>query len=104
MKNTTDSKKDKKPLSQGIKKKLVRSVIKVAERPLLYSFIIFLIVLAIGGILFYQYIFLAQRKETDLLTFPVLLEEETYQKILRGWQEQESKFNEADTKSYLNPF
>ncbi len=104
MKNTADSKKDKKPLFRGVNKKLGKLTLRVVERPLLYSFVIFLIVLVIGGILFYQYVFLAQKKRTDQLTPPALLEEVTYQKILQAWQEQERKFNEADTKSYQNPF
>lgn len=96
--------KEKKPLNQGLKKKLGKLIIKIAERPFLYCFVIFLLVLTIGGALFYQYILLVQEKKAGSLPSSALLKEETYQKILQVWREQDKKFNEADTKTYLDPF
>lgn len=96
--------KEKKPLIQGLKKGLGKLIIRIAERPFLCSFVLFLLVLTIGGALFYQYILLVQEKEAGSLSPSVLLKEETYHKILQAWQEQDKKFNEADTKTYLDPF
>jgi len=64
----------------------------------------FLFALILGAILFYKYNILAQRTEREILGKPVLLKEDTYQEVLKVWQEQERRFEEADTKEYLDPF
>lgn len=64
----------------------------------------FLLALIFGAILFYKYNILAQRAELEILANPILLKEDTYQEVLKVWQEYERKFEEADTKVYSDPF
>ena len=77
----------------------------LAEHAFLASLILFLITLAIGGLLFYKYIILLeqgpQSEQTDQ-TF--LLREDIYQQVLEHWQKDEEKFQQADSKQYPNPF
>jgi len=73
-----------------------------------YSFlsclIFFFFALVLGGILFYKYVILAQKTAVETIQKSSLLQENIYQEILKNWQEQERRFNEADFKEYQNPF
>lgn len=68
------------------------------------SLILFLLSLAIGSILFYKYIILAQRAEFEDTEQDYLLDEEAYKDIKKVWQEHENMLEETDFKEYPNPF
>ena len=76
----------------------------LAERAFLTFLFLFLIVLIIGGIVFYKYDVLAKKAEPQILEKPLQFQEKTYQSVLRVWQEKEKRFNEADFQEYPNPF
>lgn len=76
----------------------------IAEHAFLACLILFILALALGGFLFYKYNLLAQKVELEILDQTLQLREETYQEVLKAWQEQEQKFQAADTKQYPNPF
>ena len=59
---------------------------------------LFLLVLALGALVFYSYGVLAEKKEFNDLKSPLQLEEKTYQEVLKVWQKQEEDFNKADEK------
>ncbi len=65
---------------------------------------LFLLVLALGALVFYSYGVLAEKKEFNDLKSPLQLEEKTYQEVLKIWQEREEDFNKADEKGYPDLF
>lgn len=67
-------------------------------------FIILLVNLIIGGILFYKYNFLIQNRIIEISPDILKFREDIYQKILVIWSEREKRFNESGSKIYLNPF
>ena len=63
-----------------------------------------LIVLTLGGFLFYKYSVLVQTIEPEIKQEPIQFQENLYQKILEEWQDRKARFEEAESKYYLNPF
>lgn len=82
-------------------KKIPRAV---ADHFFCAVFVFLLIVFAIGGLIFYQYDFSVQNKNIEVSSDTLKFKEDTYQKILVIWSEREKKFNESDSKIYLNIF
>jgi len=60
--------------------------------------------LIFGGIIFYQYNILVKKAEVQIIEEPLQFQEKTYQDISKIWQEREKKFQEADLKTYPDPF
>lgn len=87
-----------------LKKFLVRLPWIIAEHAFLACLFLFVLALIFGGLSFYKYNILAQRVELETLDQSLLLKEKIYQEILAIWQEQEKRFDEADSKEYPNPF
>ena len=86
-------------------KKFLKGLPRVlAERAFLTFLFLFLMVLIIGGIVFYKYNVLAKKAEPQILEQPLQFQEKTYQSVLKVWQEKEKRFKAADFKEYLNPF
>lgn len=63
-----------------------------------------LVALIFGGIIFYQSSILVKRAKVQITEKPLKFQEKTYQDILKIWQEKEKKFQEADWKTYPDPF
>lgn len=76
----------------------------LVKRLFLSCLLFFLFSLALGGILFYKYVFLAQKVKPEVFQRESLLKEDIYKEVLKIWQEHERKFNEADSKEYPDPF
>ena len=87
-----------------IKKILNNLLLGAVRRPFLGCLAFFLLALILGAILFYKYNILAQRAEFEIFEKPISLKEDTYQEVLKVWQENEKRFEEADTKEYLDSF
>lgn len=87
-----------------IKKILNAFFRKIAEHPFPTFLVFSLIVIIIGGFLFYQYSFLVQKVEPELETKPIKFQEDFYQTILLEWQEREVRSGEAESKQYFSPF
>ncbi len=87
-----------------IKKVLAKLPWIIAEHAFLACLFLFVLALIFGGLTFYKYNILAQKAEFETLDQSLLLKEKIYQEILVVWQEQEKRFNEADSKEYPNPF
>jgi len=75
-----------------------------AQHAFLACLFLFFLALVFGGLLFYKYSILAQKTIPESLEQGLSLDEKTYQKVLKVWQEQDRKFQEADLKEYPNPF
>jgi len=76
----------------------------LAKHAFLTCSVLFFISLVFGALLFYKYNILAQRAETTGLDQFFLLKENIYQEVLRVWQREDEKFQEADFKEYPDPF
>ena len=73
-----------------------------------WAFLTFLgflaIALILGGLVFFQYGFLAQKKEPQVEERPAQFKEQTYEAVLKIWQEREKRFLETDLQTYPDPF
>jgi len=76
----------------------------LAGHPLFAFVTIFLIVLALGGGLFYKYGVLAERAEPKAGEGIIQFRADLYQQILKDWQERQERFQSAGSQQYLNPF
>ena len=65
---------------------------------------LFLVVLLIGALLFYQYSIIPQKEEPYVLRGIPLLREGPHNELLQIWQELELKFKATDTKESPDPF
>jgi hypothetical protein len=77
---------------------------KIGENPLPAFFILLVLALIFGGLIFYQYSFLAEKKEPQITERKIQFKEELYQKILEGWEIRQRKFEEAEFKEYRDLF
>ena len=66
--------------------------------------ILIILVLILGGLVFYQYSFLAEKKEPQIIERPLQFKEALFQKILEEWQARQKKFEESDFKEYRDLF
>ncbi len=74
-----------------------------AEHLFLSSLVLILVSLLLGALVFYKYGILSQKVEPEL--GPVIkFEKDTYQKILKEWQDRGEVFEEAKTKTYPDLF
>jgi len=76
----------------------------LAEHTFLTFLFSFFLILVLSGLIFYKYSILVEKKEPEVLEKAFQFEEETYQEILKKWQEKEQRFEEASKKKYLDPF
>jgi len=77
---------------------------RLAERSLVTIVFLFLIVLTLGAILFYQYDILAKNAEPKSSGEAIRFQQEVYQQILKEWQVREVRFEAAGSQKYINPF
>lgn len=77
---------------------------RVGENPLPAFFGLILLALVFGFLIFYQYSFLAGKKEPQVIEKPLQFKEDLYQKILVEWQVRQKNFGEADSKEYRDLF
>ncbi len=60
--------------------------------------------LIFGGILFYKYSILIEKKEPQISKQPIQFKKEVLENVSNKWIEREIKFNETDTKEYPDLF
>jgi len=77
---------------------------KIGENPLPAFFILIILAITFGCLIFYQYSFLVEKKEPQVIEEPLQFKEDLYQKILAEWQSRQKKFQEADSREYRNLF
>jgi len=76
----------------------------MGEKPLSTFFILLVSAVIFGGLIFYQYSFLAEKKEPQVIERPIQFKEELYQKILTEWEERQKKFDQVEQKEYRDLF
>lgn len=79
-------------------------IFKLAENSLLVLVVLILITFLLGGLMFYKYSFLAEKKTPQIAPKSLKFKEDLYQKILETWQLRQKKFDEADLKEYPDLF
>jgi len=89
---------------KGTKGSFKKILLKLGERAFLIFLGLFIIVLILGAVIYYQYNILAKKKEVQAIKEPLQFQEKTYQSVFRIWQEREKKIEEAGLKEYSNPF
>ena len=87
-----------------LKNSLKKIFWKMGENPLLTFFLLLILVLIFGGLIFYQYSFLAEKKEPQIIERPIQFKEELYQKILEEWEIRQKNFDQAGQKEYRDLF
>lgn len=87
-----------------IKKSFKRIPKILAVHSFMTILVLFLFSLALGGLIYYEYFILVKTIEPQIVKRPIQFEEETFQKILNEWQEREKRFEETDSKEYLDLF
>lgn len=77
---------------------------RLAGHSLTTIIFLFLIVLTLGAVLFYQYDILAENAEPKSGGEAIRFQQELYQQILQEWQAREARFAVAGSQNYINPF
>ncbi len=81
---------------------------KIADFLLAKYFLTFLILIVIafvlGGIVFYKYSFLAEKKKAENNANLIVLDEDNLQKVIQIWKGRQEKLDRAGIQSYRNPF
>lgn len=87
-----------------LKKKFKKLPRSLAEH--VFGFFMFLVFIALvlGGVLFYQYSFLTEKMEAEVLQLSIQYKENVLKEMSDQWLKREKKFMEADTKQYPNLF
>lgn len=76
----------------------------MAEKSFLSSLIFIFFALILGGILFYRYDILTDRKEPIVGEVSLKLQKEAYLSVVAEWQSRQEKFDSADFKNWPDPF
>jgi hypothetical protein len=70
----------------------------------MFILIFILLDLVIGEVLFYQYAFLAQVKDPEIVLQAVYFQENTYVSVLKEWKEKKLMFDNVSREVFQNPF
>lgn len=87
-----------------IKNLLKELPIFLAVHAFLVFLAFFLVALILAGIIFYKYNILIEKENQEISYRQSQFKEELLDNIIGILSEGEKKFNEADSKQYLNPF
>ncbi len=86
-------------------KRIFQRLPRILGRQAFLTFLALLLLsLALGGLCFYKYGFLAARVELQIPKKPLQLNEEMYNRILGEWEGREQRLKEIDVKQYPDPF
>lgn len=88
---------------QNAVKKLFDSPLLLARHTIIFFLFITFIVLGAGFLVFNSYVVSIRNMSPDM-SEDIDLNEKIYNSVLNRISEEEGKFNEADSKQYLNPF
>ena len=77
---------------------------KIGKNPLFTLLILLILTFIFSGLIFYQYVFLAEKKEPQIIERPIQFKEELYQKILKEWEERQKNFDQVEQKEYRDLF
>jgi len=75
-----------------------------ARNPIFSVAFLFLIVLALGALIFYRYDILVKASQPKITAEAVQFEEELYRQILKEWQTRDERSGAVDSLKYIDPF
>lgn len=87
-----------------IREKLQKIAKKTGEKAFLLFLILFFISGLIGGLTLYHYKKLIEKAEFELPAKTIQFDENVYREVLQRIETREKKFQEADFKTYPDPF
>lgn len=76
----------------------------LAEHSFFLTIILFLASVAIGCLVYYKYIYLAESAEPIATTSNIKIKEDAFYRILGAWQKREGDLSNISNKQYKNPF
>lgn len=76
----------------------------LGEHQFIIALILIFFALILGGLSFYKFGVLAERKEPQILEKPLHFNEKAFQEILKIWEDRQKKFEETNLKEYPDPF
>ncbi|MBZ9578293.1 hypothetical protein KJA14_00285 [Patescibacteria group bacterium] len=93
------------PLKFKKDKEFFKKILRILGEHIFLSFLVLLfLALILGGFIFYQYSFLAEKLEPQIIEKPLQFEEALYQKISEEWQIRQRRFEETELKEYPDLF
>jgi len=83
----------------------IKKLLWILAEHAFFSFLVFcLFILILGGLIFYKYSILVERKDPEILEKTFQFEEKVYQEILEEWVGREEEFKKASEKEHSDPF
>ena len=76
----------------------------LGKHAFLFILIFILLDLLFGGFLFYRYVFLVQNQEPQIVSIPSKFQYDTYQSVLKSWQDRDEILNNSSGLNYPSPF
>ena len=73
---------------------------RLAKNSFLTFFCFLLIIVALGGLIYYKYVILIKSSSASVQVKPLETQEKTYQEVLDEWAKRDEKFLQAETKEY----
>jgi len=77
---------------------------KIGENLFPFFCLLIIIALIFGSSIFYQYAFLAEKREPQVIERPLQFKEELFQKILEEWERRQEEFEKAEFKEHRDLF
>lgn len=90
--------------SKNIKRIVFKTPRFLAERAFLIFWILLLLFISLSTLVFYKYSYLVKKADIEPPKDSILFKEESYNAVLKIWQDKEKRFSEVDLKQYINPF
>jgi len=87
-----------------IKRFFKKTIWIIGKNPFTAFFVLFFLSLIIGGLIFYQYSFLPEKKKPQAIKKPLQFKEDLFWGISQEWQIRQEKFEEVASKEYPNLF
>lgn len=90
--------------TRGTKKSFAKLPKYLAERGFLFFFVLFLVALIIGGLIFYKYVILIEGETPPVEDRTFEFKEANYRTTLKFWEEKSKEFEASNAKQYPDPF
>ncbi|MCX6765133.1 MAG: hypothetical protein NT148_01165 [Candidatus Nealsonbacteria bacterium] len=89
---------------KGIRKKIWEVSVFFAKHVVLSCFLVVLISIGVGFIIFYQNIILADQSNAGSMDSSLDIKKNDYDQIIKAWSEEEERKESADSKGFNNIF
>ena len=93
-----------RPNFKKLKSFLGKMPLSLAKHSFVVTIALFFVALIVGGLVYYQYFFLIQKKELNSTRQPLRFEEKIFQELIVEKQKREEVFREIESKNYPDLF